>query len=78
MSQYLSRIEGSPPKRNAVGSIPIWDAIENDLFKQVVFSNNEHLLKKSAVYSSKNNIYSITPYDICLVIFYVKVYSIYL
>ena len=26
MSQYLSRIEGSPPKRNAVGSIPIWDA----------------------------------------------------
>ena len=26
MSQYLSWIEGSPPKRNAVGSNPIWDA----------------------------------------------------
>ena len=26
MSQYLSRIEGSPPKRNAAGSIPVWDA----------------------------------------------------
>ena len=29
MSQYLSRIEGSPPKRNAVGSIPIWDAMRS-------------------------------------------------
>ena len=26
MSQYLSRIEGSPPKRNVAGSIPVWDA----------------------------------------------------
>ena len=25
-SQYLSRIEGSPPKRNVAGSIPVWDA----------------------------------------------------
>ena len=25
VSQYLSRIEGSPPKRNAAGSIPVWD-----------------------------------------------------
>lgn len=25
-SQYLSRIEGSPPKRNAAGSIPVMDA----------------------------------------------------
>ena len=23
---YLSRIEGSPPKRNAAGSIPVMDA----------------------------------------------------
>ena len=29
MSQYLSRIEGPPPKRNAVGSIPIWDASQD-------------------------------------------------
>ncbi len=27
MSPYLSRIEGSPPKRNAAGSIPVGDAI---------------------------------------------------
>ena len=26
MSPYLSRIEGSPPKRNAAGSIPVGDA----------------------------------------------------
>ena len=32
MSQYLSRIEGSPPKRNAVGSIPIWDATRSKAF----------------------------------------------
>ena len=25
-SQYLSRIEGSPPKRNVAGSTPVWDA----------------------------------------------------
>ena len=29
MSQYLSWIEGPPPKRNAVGSNPIWDAKNN-------------------------------------------------
>ena len=27
LSQYLSWIEGSPPKRNAEGSTPSWDAI---------------------------------------------------
>lgn len=27
MSPYISRIEGSPPKRNAAGSIPVGDAI---------------------------------------------------
>ena len=26
MSQYLSRIEGPPPKRNVAGSTPVWDA----------------------------------------------------
>ena len=26
MSSYLSRIEGSPPKRNVAGSIPVGDA----------------------------------------------------
>ena len=29
MSQYLSRIEGPPPKRNVAGSIPVWDARNN-------------------------------------------------
>ena len=29
MSQYLSRIEGPPPKRNVAGSIPVWDATNN-------------------------------------------------
>ena len=28
-SQYLSRIEGSPPKRNVAGSTPVWDAINS-------------------------------------------------
>lgn len=28
-SQYLSRIEGSPPKRNVAGSTPVWDATNN-------------------------------------------------
>ena len=27
LSQYLSWIEGSPPKRNAEGSTPSWDTI---------------------------------------------------
>ena len=26
MFQYLSRIEGPPPKRNVAGSIPVWNA----------------------------------------------------
>ena len=29
MSQYLSRIEGPPPKRNVAGSTPVWDATNN-------------------------------------------------
>lgn len=30
MSQYLSRIEDSPPKRAVAGSIPVWDVLYMD------------------------------------------------
>ena len=38
MSRYLSRIEGSPPKRNVAGSIPVrdatseWTSLHSDFF----------------------------------------------
>ena len=42
MSVYLSRIEGSPPKRNAVGSIPITDAKRSmNLFVDRFFTNEK-------------------------------------
>ena len=45
MSRYLSRIEGSPPKRNVAGSIPVRDATkaEPKRYNVDLASNDEGL-----------------------------------
>ena len=48
MSQYLSRIEGSPPKRNVAGSTPVWDATNS---AESLILHNVINLKAEDIYS---------------------------